>query len=241
MKNYFLPVFSVALLFFAGIPTCLRAQSTVVIRDTVYIRTPDDKRLLKQKMAEEARMRKQAARSQYEGHRFGRNIISVNPFVVNHTGAGVGATYELLLGEEQRIGIVIPFGLTFAGLDDDWFIGDRGNDFTTYHLSPGMKLYVAGSNRKVSYAIGPSIMMNKGSGDVKVWRNGYQELAYSERRGLGMIVNHYLNFQVTPGFNFGMDGGLGLRYFDRKITGGVEESRRMGVIGQYSIRFGFRL
>jgi hypothetical protein len=241
MKHYLLPAFTAIIFFFTSALNGLKAQNAVVIRDTVYIRTADDKRLLKQKMAEDARMRKQAVRSEYDGQRFGRNIISLNPFTVNHTGAGIGATYELLLGEEQRIGIVVPFGMTFAGLDDDWFIGDRGNDFTTYHLSPGMKLYVAGARRKVSYAIGPSIVLSKGSGDVKVWRNGYEELEYSERRGLGMIVNHYLNFQVTPGFNFGMDGGLGLRYFDRKITGGVEESRRMGVIGQYSIRFGFRL
>lgn len=235
--------FMTALVTFFGSAPVVVAQEKIVIRDTVYIKVSDEEVKRSRPGRPRPPMRRTAdpgvSRSKPENAvNYGRNVISIMPMVINSSGPGLGFSYEAILGEDQRLGIILPVAATFTNEGEIFF--NEYRKFNTIHISPGLKMYVAGANRKVSYAIGPLLAFSSGKGETTVYKNGSDMDVEVKRQSLGMIINNYLNFQVGRNFNFGMDGGFGLRYFDKTVGPDIKSTTPMKVMGQFSFRMGAR-
>jgi hypothetical protein len=190
---------------------------------------------------------------------YGNKIIRIAPLSVMDIGVGVGVSYEHLFGSEQSIGLIIPVSLMLqnkAGYDyaNSANTGAHSNTarYNSFvYFTPGIKIYPFGQ-RKVTYAVGPNLMLAYGGG--KDWHpviDDYGNTNYGEitvtRLRAGVLVNNYVNFQISNLLNVGMEGGLGMRYLDREsytnstlrapnstIANGFD------VTGQFSMTLGLR-
>lgn len=176
----------------------------------------------------------------------GKNKIDVSPFKALDSGPGFGISYERILDKNGYFGLYLPFTMTIP--DTYYFsIGNsRSNDDQLYYFSPTLKVYPFGQ-RRVTYAIGPTIFAGLG----RRWNN-YTDYdpttgVYTnrderrERFRMGMIVNNFVNFQITPHFQIGLNAGLGPRYFNReKIGSTIYNSGGIDITGEFNFSLGFR-
>ena len=201
--------------------------------------------------AELARQEREAKKKDksYERSSYGTNIISISPLSALDIGIGVGASYEKILGADQNIGIVIPVHLMFEQNNDYYYNGYYGynsNHYNSYfYFTPGIKIYPFGQ-RKVTYAVGPNLMMGAGGG--KQWatdNNGNNYQVTTNKFRFGMLVNNYVNFQFSKSFNMNIQAGLGVRYIDHEsesdyINGKDSYSNGMNVTGEFAVSLGYR-
>ena len=136
---------------------------------------------------------------------YGRNIISFMPvYAITNNNIGIGGSYEILAND--YIGIRIP---VMAAIN-------------TNYLNTGieLKLYPARNNGPAKYAIAP--MITYGTGSV-VYNDYYwdpltNQYIYSnkkqDRTHFGFLLNQTFNFTIMQNFFIGMDGGLGINYYD---------------------------
>ncbi len=210
-----------------------------------------DFRKEKAQLAREEREAKKRNHNQ-ERLSYGTNIISLTPFTALDIGIGVGASYEKILGADQMVGIIIPVNVVFEPHENYYYGGGSyyGNS-TNYnnayfYFTPGIKVYPFGQ-RKVTYSVGPNLMIGAGSGKELRYDNTGQnsyEVTVDKFR-LGMLINNYLNIQFSKSFNMSMQAGLGVRYIDRDtykdyIYGNSTVSNGMNVTGQFSVSLGYR-
>lgn len=180
---------------------------------------------------------------------YGDNFLRLAPLrVLDIGGVGIGAEYERLVGENKMIGIVLPFSVLFEETSLNWNPNNSGDDLhynVYYYFCPGIKIYPFGQ-RKVTYAVGPSLMAGWGSGKEWQWintdpmGNGYYTEVDKDKLSLGMIVMNYVNFQITKGFSLGIDAGLGIRYYDREKTDFYTNNDGFSPTGQFSLTLGYR-
>lgn len=178
---------------------------------------------------------------------YGKNILTISPFKALDSGPGFGFSYERLVGNGQHIGIILPVSFIFHDYNIyDPLVGSNAKYLTNFYISPGVKIYPFGQ-RKVTYAVGPNIV----TGFVKdTYSNylsypnggGYYNTVESSRFRLGLVVNNYLNFQITSRINLGINGGLGMRYLDRQNSSSsfFYSNNDISVIGEFAFNFGFR-
>lgn len=177
---------------------------------------------------------------------YGRNIITISPFKALDSGPGLGFSYERTLGENQNIGIILPVSFIFHDFNGyNPTIGSNTNYLTNFYFSPGVKIYPFGQ-RKVTYAVGPNIMTgfvkDNYSEYIYTSGGGYNVTRENNRFRMGLMVNNYLNFQITSNINLGINGGLGTRYIDSSSSSSsfFYSNDRMRVIGEFAFNFGFR-
>ncbi|PSK94581.1 hypothetical protein [Taibaiella chishuiensis] len=187
---------------------------------------------------------------------YGSNILRLSPITAMDIGVGFGLSYERIFGQEQMIGIVIPAALILQDKADGYnpINGTYNNDVrynAYFYFTPGLKIYPFGQ-RRVTYAVGPSLMFMYGGG--KEWVSDYDSntgvttFRESEmtRTRFGMLVNNYVNFQITPAFNLGLELGLGMRYYDKEsrtntfYNYGGSYNNGFDVTGQFSMTLGYR-
>ena len=186
--------------------------------------------------------RKTSGTSQPENLEYGKNILMLSPFKVLDSGPGFGVSYERLVG--PYVGIIVPVSFMFSERYlYNSAIGSQSKYFTNVYVSPGVKFYPFGQ-RKVTYAVGPNVMFGFAK-DVKTkyTYNGTGGQVVTEiptkNFRLGLLVNNYLNFQITSKINLGINGGLGIRYLDRsRPVVGYHEG--MQITGEFAFNFGFR-
>ncbi|WP_353721405.1 hypothetical protein [Dyadobacter sp. 676] len=177
---------------------------------------------------------------------FGKNKIDVSPFKALDSGPGFGISYERILGKNGYFGLLLPFTITVA---DSYYFpmgSENSNNEEMYYFSPSLKVYPFGQKR-VTYAVGPTLYAGMG----KRWNN-YTDYdpatqVYTsreeerERFRMGMIVNNYVNFQITKHFQIGLNAGVGPRYIDREKFGSkVYKTRGMEITGEFNFNLGFR-
>lgn len=185
---------------------------------------------------------------------YGSNIIRLSPLTALDVGIGFGLSYEKILGKEQVIGIVLPAFLILENKEvynTPVYPGYSETRFNLYaYFTPGIKIYPFGQ-RKVTYAIGPNLLLAYGGGNDWQSRTDsfitYLEDVKTTRIRLGMLINNYINFQITPRFNLGVEGGLGILYYDRETISGPMYYPGNGtyihgfdITGQFSMTFGIR-
>lgn len=193
-----------------------------------------------------------SSKDQNEGHRsrpvYGENIIRFNPMTAMDIGTGPGISYEHIFGEDQNIGLVLPFSLLLN--NEDGYTGYNNNHYDTYfYFTPGLKFYPFGQ-RRCTYAIGPNLMLGYGGGEriESIYDQATNSYYYDEFKSrvfrLGILVNNYFNFQVTPAFSIGASAGLGARYIDHETQTRsgheVTYNHPITVTGQFSLSIGYR-
>lgn len=174
-----------------------------------------------------------------EAKQYGDNILRLIPLrSIDGEGVGVGIDYEHIFGAEKNVGLVLPLTINFAEYYD--YMSPSQHTATYFYFTPGIKIYPFGQ-RKVTYAVGPSIMI--GLGNVGGYNNyrGYNVSSFQRFR-MGVFANNYLNVQLTPQFNFGVELGLGVRYVDVGTKNGATPDYDNGVqpMQNFALSFGYR-
>lgn len=185
---------------------------------------------------------------------YGSNILRLNPITAMDIGVGFGLSYEKILGSEQKVGLIFPVSMIIQNKENfDYLAGSYNNArYNTYvYFTPGVKIYPFGQ-RKVTYAVGPNLMFAYGGGNEYQYRTdayggAYLDNVKSTRVRLGLLANNYVNFQITRSFNIGLEGGLGLRYYDKQTfsgsafyAGNGDISNGFDISGQFSVSLGLR-
>lgn len=194
------------------------------------------------------------AKEQDQPAAYGTNILRLAPLTAMDVGVGFGLSYEKLVGRDKMVGIIIPVSLILENSDIFYnYNSGAGNNYNTYYyFTPGIKIYPFGQ-RRVTYSIGPSLMLGFGSGhgSISDW-DSFGNAVYSDYTKkvfrLGMLINNYLNFQITPGFNLGLEGALGIRYLDRQtydyqspnFPNAQNNNNGFDITGQFSLTLGYR-
>lgn len=184
---------------------------------------------------------------------YGSNILRVAPITAMDVGVGFGISYERIFGDAQMIGLVLPVTMLLENKNNGSDINSYNEArYNTYvYFTPGIKIYPFGQ-RKVNYAIGPNLLLGYGGGNEWQYRNDiyggiYLDDVKTTKLRLGFLINNYVNFQVSKAFNLGLEGGLGMRYFDRVsysgskyYPGNGDFSNGFDITGQFSLTLGFR-
>ena len=175
---------------------------------------------------------------------FGRHMVNFSPFKALDSGPGLGLSYEILADKKGYFGIYLPVSLIFPDRFDlfDGYGDQRG----AFYFSPGLKIYPFGQ-RRVTYAVGPSIFTGFGK---QVRNDGYYDPntgTYPTTRSestmfrFGIIVNNYVNFQISDHFQIGLNGGLGSRYIDRETYNDTRSSNGgINITGEFNFSLGLR-
>jgi hypothetical protein len=164
---------------------------------------------------------------------YGNNIIAFNPLhAIADNFVGVGLSYERLVNE--YIGIKIPVM--------------KSINSTYTNIGVEVKLYPGKNTGVVRYAIAPSIMF--GSGDERridyIYNPalGYstQTIIKNPRTQFGFLLNQTLNITMMKNFYIGIDGGLGINYYDLRTNqnSGVGTTNTMTLAAQFQMAMGFR-
>lgn len=175
----------------------------------------------------------------------GKNKIDVSPFKALDSGPGFGISYERILDKRGYFGLLLPFTVT---IPDSYYIPTIGEDADDqmYYFSPSLKVYPFGQKR-VTYAVGPTLFT--GIGTRWQYNNRYDPTtgvttSTEEKRDrfrMGLVVNNYVNFQITPHFQIGLSAGVGPRYIDRETyRSSTYRNRRMEITGEFNFSLGFR-
>jgi hypothetical protein len=207
--------------------------------------------LARQEKEEKRQMR--AERMSAPSGGYGTNILRLSPITAMDIGVGFGLSYEKIFGKDQMIGLILPVYLMLESQNDyDPFFGgsggyNNGNNAYVY-FNPGLKIYPFGQ-RRVTYAVGPSLMFGYGGGTEWIYSgngNVYEQSDITKLR-MGMLVNNYVNFQITSGFNLGIEAGIGARYIDRETIdragynyGSQTYNNGINVTGSFSLTLGYR-
>ncbi|TLV01219.1 porin family protein [Dyadobacter luticola] len=177
---------------------------------------------------------------------YGRSQLNFSPFKALDSGPGFGISYEIQVDKNQYIGIILPLTMTFPDRYN-YLFDSNGNRSEMYYVSPGLKIYPF-SQHRVTYAVGPQLFLGYGKGYSNNSIYDPTTGGYIPRTGttknfrLGILVNNYVNFQITPKFQLGLNGGLGSRYVDREKNEFDSITNRGGIniTGEFNFSLGFR-
>jgi hypothetical protein len=180
-----------------------------------------------------------------------RNIITVSPFKVMDLGMGYGVSYERQLGDKKLVALILPFTMIFPRRDD-YYESDNAdlNKNFGYYLNPGIKIYPFGQ-KKVSYAMGANLLF----GRTYIWEyqrnfDSYTKEYYYDnfkkaKTRMALMVNNYLNLQVTKHLQIGINAGIGpvlmrkVKYFsDRDYYDNYDYDDN--VVGEVAFNFAYR-
>ena len=184
---------------------------------------------------------------------YGPNVLRIAPITAMDVGVGFGLSYEYIFGSAQTVGLVLPVSLLFENKNTVAISTPYNNPkYNTYvYFTPGVKIYPFGQ-RKVTYAVGPNLMLGYGGGSewqprVDLYGVEYLDAVRTMHWRIGLLVNNYVNFQFSPHFNLGIEGGLGMRYLDKVsysgsayYAGNGTVNNGVDITGQFSLTLGYR-
>jgi hypothetical protein len=137
------------------------------------------------------------------------------------TYPGIGLHYEYMLTKKQNISLYLPFTMSlysFYGLNN--YNSDEVNNqiHPFFYAYPGVKFYPWGSERRVSYSIGPSIAL--GFGEKYYYGSSYDSTGdyttSSVRKSVfktGLMINNGINIMPKEHLYLGMELGLGFTVY----------------------------
>ena len=165
------------------------------------------------------------------GVKYGKNIIAFAPIEMNNTSAtGLGISYERVLDKNYIISFILPATYSFRSESGyDYMTNATGNRYARMlWISPGLKFYPAGSNHKVTYAVGPNVVFATGTepqyGPVVV--NGVTVNQFVDRDVfmMGFMITNYLNIQPSPKIYLGLQMALGIPYVTEENVNGYSDN-----------------
>ena len=182
----------------------------------------------------------------FEGAKY-KNTIRVYPLTNFDHYIGGGISYERLLDQEGRIGFILPisFGVgtsTSPFVAQPYFLNGEPNEASALFINPGLKFYPKGQKR-VSYALGVSLFALSGSTYASARTN--PPSSFYEKTALlktGLLVNNYLQFNISNHVNCGMEIGLGPSYLNRITYDNPSLTIDQGIkfFGQAAFHIGYK-
>ncbi|MEZ5045585.1 MAG: hypothetical protein R2831_01190 [Chitinophagaceae bacterium] len=169
--------------------------------------------------------------AQKKKQNLGNNIITFMPVsVISDNVVGVGVSYERLVNE--YVGIRVP---VTVGINNSYV-----------NLGVEAKLYPGKNNGAVRYAIAPMLMF--GTGYDRDYYYNYDPLTgnyittfrETERTHFGFLLNQTLNITIAKNFFLGLDGGIGLNYYDSKAYNYNYNNTKLSFAGQLNFGLGVR-
>ncbi|MBX9449770.1 MAG: hypothetical protein KL787_08660 [Taibaiella sp.] len=154
---------------------------------------------------------------------------------------GIGVEYERIVDKQRKVSIVIPFTYSFGSTDGYNFPSNETSNY--FYFNPGLKFYPFGQ-RKVTYAIGPSLMFGTGkmTGYYDDPNTGIWNYGSMQRTTFGVLANNYLNVQLTQHFCFSADLGLGIAYWTRERYSNIDRTYNIDprFTASFGLGFGYR-
>jgi hypothetical protein len=180
------------------------------------------------------------------------NFARLYPFAVMDVGVGVGASFERLFGQKKNLGLILPGFLILQGNSNPTTVNQDNKSYDAYfYFAPGFKFYPNG-HKKLTYAVGPSLMFgfcNSKFETPGTNSNGEPITAtvkYARKR-FGVLANNYVTLEFSKYFDIGLEGGLGVCYFDRESYKGPEfypgdpsKNKGVDITGQFSLSIGYK-
>jgi hypothetical protein len=159
---------------------------------------------------------------------FGKNILAFNPVhLITRDFVGVGFSYERLVN--NYVGLKIPVMIAM------------NNNY--YNIGIEAKLYPTKNTGAVKYAIAPAIMLGIGENKYQTYNyvgSSYVRIDVVEKAShFGFLLNQTLNVTITRQFFIGIDGGLGINYYDEKANTDNANSK-LSFLAQLHIGMGYR-
>ncbi|HAD33454.1 MAG TPA: hypothetical protein DCF44_03000 [Chitinophagaceae bacterium] len=162
---------------------------------------------------------------------FGKNIIAFAPVqLMSNNHVGVGLSYERIM--TPYIGLRLP---VMFGINSEYI-----------NVGIEAKLYPTRNNGAVKYAIAPMLMFGTGKRTRTEYLYnpalGYSELITIEtpRTHVGFLLNQSFNFTIMKNFYIGIDGGLGMNYYDSEVTNNSGSNAKISVAAQLHFSLGYR-
>jgi hypothetical protein len=176
---------------------------------------------------------------------YGKNIISIAPLQMSNSSTlGIGLQYERVLDPNYIISFYSP--LLYASITQQYYNSSKGtNDDAQgymFWVYPGIKVYPVGSDRIVSYGIGPSFAL--GTGNVPIINRTTSQGTYTEsvstvsKFQIGIIINNSINIQATKNIHIGTELGLGLPY-NAKASDKDDDYNETPIV-QFNFNIGYR-
>jgi hypothetical protein len=156
---------------------------------------------------------------------FGKNILAFNPVhLIASDFVGVGFSYERLVN--NYLGLKIP---VMIALNNNY-----------YNIGIEAKLYPTKNTGAVKYAIAPAIMLGIGENKYQTYTQlGAPTYLVENASHFGFLLNQTLNVTITRQFFIGIDGGLGINYYDEKANTDNANSK-LSFLAQLHIGMGYR-
>lgn len=165
---------------------------------------------------------------------YGRNIISFMPvYAITNNNIGIGGSYEILAND--YVGIRMPI---MAAINTNYM-----------NVGIELKLYPARNNGPAKYAIAPMITYGTGTEKMNdyIWDPNTNQYVYSnksyDRTHFGFLLNQTFNFTIMQNFFIGMDGGLGINYYDNvRMQNQVNTTNNSDIsfLAQFHVMMGVR-
>lgn len=184
-------------------------------------------------------------------NKYGRNLIAIAPIQVTE-GIGLGVSYERILDENGIVSFHLPVTIAFTNQEypDAYsstytgrgYYGSVTNNFPTYMVMPGIRIYPTSAFGVVRYSLGPNFIIGTGKRylDEYVYDNigniTDTVVGYKDRFLLGVAVTNSLNINPTKHLYLGMDMGLGFTYMNR-IDG---RTRNTAPLINFAFKIGYR-
>ncbi len=161
-------------------------------------------------------------------------ILSVSPMQFTEDGIGTSLSYEMSLDKHNIVAFTLPAVVAFDPSNHNY---DSKQDYMCY-IMPGLKFYPTGSNGKVKYAIGTSLVA--GAGKQTNYGYNYNYYLINSYMGqynkyvVGVTMTNSVNFKPTEHLYLGIDFALGFTYINRYnglnegITGIVNGGLKIG-------------
>jgi len=173
---------------------------------------------------------------------YGKNILAIAPMqMTNESVAGVGVHYERFLDKAGIFSLYLPIAISFYDDEISPTGGQQSRTYTT--LYPGAKIYPGGSDRRVSYSVGPSFGLGFGTQYDLVSRvdpgTGMTISRYEDVNTFkaGFLVNNGLNIQPTKQLYIGLEFGFGILYYSNRPSRSLDYDEPMV---QFNFKMGYR-
>lgn len=199
-----------------------------------------------------------------------KSITGINLLHLTDENVGMAISYERFFKGPGIVSLYLP--VSFALPQNDWSNGDdpviynggyygyypqpsaetnhRGNGMVYFY--PGIKIYPAGSNKRVSYSVGASLVL--GVGNVEVTQRTYAIDSFMQGGGLyyrrtmtskktdnemqmktGFMVTNALNLRPTNKLYLGLELGVGYSYLHMQDG----QSIARGALAQAGLKIGY--
>jgi len=167
---------------------------------------------------------------------YGRHVIT--PFVsANNAGPGYGIITEWMLGDKEKLSVVLPVALCYGYARHSGSHNQSGEDLRPLmvFVEPGFRFYPTTSCGVARYALGANLVLGVGKGTSNFYTNGTPKL--QSRTIAGLLLSQSIHFQITPHIRTSIEVGIGIGT-DDGVNSATGES--LNPLGQASFGIGYR-